>query len=89
MLLPPFRYNLGGGDVVIRSTVPIELKKTHRVIARRVLEKGYLVVDNEEAVAGAGVSSHNSLSLHDPLYVGYVPKANDEYVCVLFFSLSI
>ncbi|XP_041377630.1 agrin-like isoform X2 [Gigantopelta aegis] len=73
-----FRYNLGGGEVVIRSTVPIEPNKSHRVVARRVLEKGFLVMDNEAAVTGAGVHTHNSLSLRDPLYVGYVPNASDE-----------
>ncbi|KAK6177684.1 hypothetical protein SNE40_015737 [Patella caerulea] len=72
-----FRYDLGGGEAILLSRNPVTLKKSHRVIARRLNEVGLLIVDSDNPVNGASTPSHTSLNLKDPLYLGYVPNADD------------
>ncbi|GFU04717.1 hypothetical protein NPIL_519981 [Nephila pilipes] len=68
-----FRYNLGSGAVVLRSTQRVQLGKFHRVIAKRYLKDGLLAVDGQENVSGRSQGTLNSLDLVDNLFVGFVP----------------
>ncbi|GFY50836.1 hypothetical protein TNIN_474141, partial [Trichonephila inaurata madagascariensis] len=68
-----FRYNLGSGAVVLRSSQRVQLGKFHRVIAKRYLKDGLLAVDGQENVSGKSQGTLNSLDLEDNLFVGFVP----------------
>ncbi|CAL1545990.1 unnamed protein product, partial [Lymnaea stagnalis] len=73
-----FRFDLGAGPAILRSRDPVEPIRSHRVIARRVKESGILIVDNDEAVTGSSPFTLTALDLGDPMYLGYIPRANKE-----------
>ena len=68
-----FRYNLGNGPVVIASLDRVEMKKFHRVVAKRYHRDGILELDDYEHVAGQSQGSLKALDLVEDAYVGYVP----------------
>ncbi|KAJ9599102.1 hypothetical protein L9F63_010416, partial [Diploptera punctata] len=68
-----FRYNLGNGPVVITSLDRVEMKKFHRVVAKRYHRDGILQLDDYEHVAGQSQGSLKALDLVEDAYVGYVP----------------
>ena len=72
------RYDLGGGQAIMRSHNQIDPGRTHRVIARRHRRKGELIVDGENTVSGMSPAHLTSLDLNDPLYVGFLPEASNE-----------
>lgn len=69
-----FRYNLGNGAVVISSLEKIELKRFHKVIAKRYHRDGILKLDDFEDVAGQSQGTLKSLDLVEDAFVGYVPS---------------
>ncbi|XP_076451600.1 agrin-like isoform X2 [Babylonia areolata] len=73
-----FRFDLGGGEAILRSRSVVEPGKSHRVIARRMRSSGILIVDSEPDVTGSGPSTHVSLDLSDPLFLGFIPKVSRE-----------
>ena len=64
---------MGNGPVVITSLDRVELKKFHRVVAKRYHRDGILELDNYEHVVGQSQGSHRALDLIEDAYVGYVP----------------
>lgn len=68
-----FRYNLGNGPVIITSVQRVQLRKFHRITAKRYQRDGLLQLDNLEAVAGQSQGTLRALDLLEDAYVGYVP----------------
>ncbi|XP_070206823.1 agrin-like isoform X2 [Littorina saxatilis] len=73
-----FRFDLGGGEAVLQSRNVVEPGRSHRVVARRMKSSGILIVDNDPDVTGRGPSTHISLNLKDPLFLGFIPKVSKE-----------
>ncbi|KAG8193219.1 hypothetical protein JTE90_005566 [Oedothorax gibbosus] len=71
-----FRYNLGSGAVVIRSSDRVPLGKFQKVVAKRYLKDGMLSVEGQENVAGRSQGTLNSLDLVENLYMGFVPGSS-------------
>ncbi len=67
-----FRYNLGSGSVILRSTHPIQLGKVIKVVAKRYLWDGMLSVEGQEDVSGKSLGALKSLDLAENLFLGYV-----------------
>lgn len=74
-----FRYNLGNGAVVISSLEKIELKRFHKITAKRYHRDGILKLDDYEDVAGQSQGTLKSLDLVEHAYVGYVPTNHSRY----------
>ena len=72
------RFDLGGGEAVLQSRSIIEPGRSHRVVARRMRSSGILIVDSDPDVTGNSPSTHLSLNLNDPLFLGYIPKVSKE-----------
>ncbi|GFO16216.1 agrin [Plakobranchus ocellatus] len=84
-----FRYDLGGGPAILRSQVPVERTVMHRVIAHQDKYLGSLVLDNEPEVTGSSPPSHESLELHDPLFLGHVPNGTRETYARIGVSVGL
>ncbi|XP_069999257.1 agrin isoform X5 [Penaeus vannamei] len=68
-----FRYNLGSGPAVIRSHHRVQMKRFHRVVAKRYQRDGILQLDDAEDAIGKAPGTLKSLDLRGSTYVGYVP----------------
>ncbi|XP_064028426.1 basement membrane-specific heparan sulfate proteoglycan core protein isoform X3 [Pogoniulus pusillus] len=65
-----FRYELGSGTAVLRSTEPVALGRWHRVTAERVHKDGTLALDDAAPVKRSSPGKSQGLNLHSPLYLG-------------------
>ncbi|KAM9630106.1 basement membrane-specific heparan sulfate proteoglycan core protein isoform 9-T9 [Morphnus guianensis] len=65
-----FRYELGSGLAVLRSTEPVTLGRWHRVTAERVHKDGTLAVDDAAPVKRSSPGKSQGLNLRTPLYLG-------------------
>ncbi|XP_054251094.1 basement membrane-specific heparan sulfate proteoglycan core protein [Indicator indicator] len=65
-----FRYELGSGTAVLRSTEPVALGRWHRVTAERVHKDGSLALDEAAAVKRSAPGKSQGLNLRSPLYLG-------------------
>ncbi|RWS31437.1 Basement membrane-specific heparan sulfate proteoglycan core protein-like protein [Leptotrombidium deliense] len=68
-----FRYELGSGVVLLRSTDPVKLREWHTVNVRRERKDGFLQVDNQPEVTGSAPGRYVGLDLYENLYIGSVP----------------
>lgn len=59
--------------MVITSLEKIELKRFHKVVAKRYHRDGILKLDDYEDVAGQSQGTLKSLDLVEDAFVGYVP----------------
>ncbi|KAL8568100.1 hypothetical protein ACOMHN_000324 [Nucella lapillus] len=84
-----FRFDLGGGEAVLRSRSIVEPGRSHRVIARRMRSSGILIVDSDPDVTGSGPSTHVSLDLNDPLFLGFIPKVAKEVYARVGVNLGL
>ncbi|XP_023930285.1 agrin-like [Lingula anatina] len=75
-----YRYDLGSGPALIRSTKPIQLNKQHHVMVNRSGSQGALQVDNGEEVLGSSQGNLRSLNLDQPLYAGGIPDMTNDMV---------
>ncbi|XP_023932250.1 agrin-like isoform X3 [Lingula anatina] len=75
-----YRYDLGSGPALIRSTKPIQLNRQHHVMVNRSGSRGALQVDNGEEVLGSSQGNLRSLNLDQPLYVGGIPDMTNDMV---------
>ncbi|XP_067139289.1 agrin-like isoform X1 [Centruroides vittatus] len=71
-----FRYNLGSGPVILRSSQRLQAGRFHRLVAKRYLRDGMLTLDGQEDVAGKSDGNLKSLDLGENLFLGYVPTEN-------------
>ncbi|RWS04342.1 agrin-like protein [Dinothrombium tinctorium] len=67
-----FRYNLGSGTVILRSSKKLVLGAMIKVVAKRYLRDGMLTVEGHEDVAGKSDGDLKSLDLAENLYFGDV-----------------
>ncbi|XP_063033257.1 basement membrane-specific heparan sulfate proteoglycan core protein isoform X2 [Melospiza melodia melodia] len=65
-----FRYELGSGPAVLRSTEPVALGQWHWVTAERIHKDGTLVVDDAVPVKRSSPGKSQGLNLRSPLYLG-------------------
>ncbi|XP_017695325.1 PREDICTED: basement membrane-specific heparan sulfate proteoglycan core protein, partial [Lepidothrix coronata] len=65
-----FRYELGSGPAVLRSTGPVALGQWHWVTAERLNKDGTLVVDDAAPVKRSSPGKSQGLNLRSPLYLG-------------------
>jgi agrin len=72
-----FRYDLGTGPALIRTSQRIRLGVWHRVQAKRWHRDGMLKLDDFDNVDGHSLGSLRSLDLGQPTYVGGVPHSAD------------
>ncbi|XP_049855372.1 agrin-like [Schistocerca gregaria] len=68
-----FRYNLGNGPVVIKSTERVKLNHFHKVSAKRYQRDGMLRLDNGEFTLGQSQGALRSLDLQEDAFIGHVP----------------
>ncbi|XP_050719892.1 agrin-like isoform X2 [Eriocheir sinensis] len=68
-----FRYNLGSGPALIRSHERVQMKRFHRVVAKRYQRDGILQLDDTEDSVGKAPGNLKSLDLRGSTYIGYVP----------------
>ncbi|GFR30669.1 pikachurin, partial [Trichonephila clavata] len=68
-----FRFELGSGLAIIRSTEPVEMRKWHTVHIRRERKDGFLRVDDKPEVTGSTQGQFLGLDLVQPMYIGSVP----------------
>lgn len=68
-----FRYNLGSGPALIRSHERVQMKRFHRVVAKRYQKDGILQLDESEDSVGKAPGNLKSLDLRGSTYIGYVP----------------
>lgn len=69
-----FRFDVGAGPVVIRSSKQLVPNEWVAVSVSRQAGEGKLVVNGEPAVTGRTQGSHKPLKMHTPLYVGGYDK---------------
>ncbi|XP_053776217.1 basement membrane-specific heparan sulfate proteoglycan core protein isoform X1 [Desmodus rotundus] len=67
-----FRYELGSGLAVLRSTEPLTLGRWHRVSAERLNKDGSLRVNGGRPVLRSSPGKSQGLNLHTLLYLGGV-----------------
>ncbi|XP_036888875.1 basement membrane-specific heparan sulfate proteoglycan core protein isoform X11 [Sturnira hondurensis] len=67
-----FRYELGSGLAVLRSTEPLALGRWHRVSAERLNKDGSLRVNGGRPVLRSSPGKSQGLNLHTLLYLGGV-----------------
>ncbi|XP_056651604.1 basement membrane-specific heparan sulfate proteoglycan core protein isoform X6 [Monodelphis domestica] len=67
-----FRYELGSGTAVLRSTQPLTLGRWHHVSAERLNKDGSLRVDGRHPVQRSSPGKSQGLNLHTLLYLGGV-----------------
>uniref|UniRef100_A0A8C0JBH2 Heparan sulfate proteoglycan 2 n=1 Tax=Chelonoidis abingdonii TaxID=106734 RepID=A0A8C0JBH2_CHEAB len=70
-----FRYELGSGLAVLRSTEPLALGQWHKVSAERINKDGTLQVDSSKPVKRSSPGKSQGLNLRTPMYLGGVDKS--------------
>lgn len=65
-----FRFDVGSGPAIIRSSKELTPNEWVAVTVSRYLGEGKIVVNGEPAVSGRSPGGQKALSLHTPLYVG-------------------
>ncbi|KAM9115672.1 basement membrane-specific heparan sulfate proteoglycan core protein isoform 4-T4 [Pangshura tecta] len=70
-----FRYELGSGMAVLRSTEPLALGQWHKVSAERIGKDGTLQVDSSKPVKRSSPGKSQGLNLRTPMYLGGVDKS--------------
>ncbi|XP_054715534.1 agrin-like [Uloborus diversus] len=68
-----FRYNLGSGEAILRSSQRLQLGRFHRITAKRYQRDGMISVDGKSETTGQSPGSRNYLDLGENLFLGYVP----------------
>ncbi|XP_055334862.1 agrin-like [Paramacrobiotus metropolitanus] len=71
-----FRYDLGDGPALIRSTSQVVIDKRHRITAKRFNQDGMLRLDDNPEVLGKCPGSRKFLDLDESLFIGYIPYSN-------------
>ncbi|XP_053546192.1 basement membrane-specific heparan sulfate proteoglycan core protein isoform X4 [Bombina bombina] len=72
-----FRFELGSGLAVLRSTQPVALGQWHKVSAERLNKDGTLLVDSEAPVKRSSPGKSQGLNLKTPMYLGGVDNTVD------------
>ena len=68
-----FRYDLGDGVRILRSTNRVQAGVVYHIVAKRYNRDGLLRVAGDEEVKGASPGTMKSLNLGHESYIGYVP----------------
>ncbi|XP_028850828.1 basement membrane-specific heparan sulfate proteoglycan core protein isoform X4 [Denticeps clupeoides] len=69
-----FRYELGTGQAVLHSPLPVSLGQWHRVEAGRLNQDGSLRVDAGLEVLRSSPGKAQGLNIHTPMFLGGVPS---------------
>ncbi|XP_053203180.1 agrin-like [Panonychus citri] len=73
-----FRYNLGSGTVILRSSEKISTRERVKLVAKRYLRDGLLTVDRQRDVAGSAEGDLKNLDLAENLYIGHLIAINNS-----------
>ncbi|GFR20054.1 basement membrane-specific heparan sulfate proteoglycan core protein [Trichonephila clavata] len=73
-----FKYDLGSGVVVLRSSQKLQIGRFHRIIAKRYQRDGMLSVDGQDETTGHSKGPKNFLDLGEHLYIGFVPGSVEQ-----------
>ena len=76
-----FRYDLGGGPLVIKSNSKVILGHWHKLVAKRYNQDGFLALDESDKVMGQTSGSIKTLNVGQLSWIGGV---NDGKTCVFF-----
>lgn len=74
-----FRYDLGSGTLVLRSTAKVKLGQWQTVVARRYNQDGFLSLD-EDKVTGQAVGSIKTLNIDKVTWMGGIPHGESDYI---------
>ncbi len=69
-----FRYDLGAGPLILRSSVQIKLGHWHHLVAKRYHQDGFLALDGSDKVTGKALGSLKTLNVGDLLWIGGIDK---------------
>ena len=69
-----FRYDLGVGPAVLRSSIPIKLGHWHRLVAKRYHQDGFMSLDGVDRITGQTVGSIKTLNVKSLAFMGGVPE---------------
>ena len=73
-----FRYDLGVGPAVLRSSIPIKLGHWHRLVAKRYHQDGFMSLDGVDRITGQTVGSIKTLNVKSLAFMGGVPEGTNE-----------
>ena len=79
-----FRYDLGGGPLVIKSNSKIILGHWHKLVAKRYNQDGFLALGESDKVMGQTSGSIKTLNVGQLSWIGGVNEGNNELAHVLF-----
>ena len=65
-----FRYNLGSGQIVVKSEMEVELNIWHTITATLSFGRGQLSVDNEPVIVGSSQSIFTVLNTQSNIWLG-------------------
>ncbi|CAG7734118.1 unnamed protein product, partial [Allacma fusca] len=68
-----FRYDLGDGPAILRSSSRVSSGSTHHIVAKRYNRDGLLRLDGEDDVKATSPGTMKSLNLDHGGYMGFVP----------------
>ena len=75
-----FRYDLGVGPAILKSSVPIKLGHWHRLVAKRYHQDGFLAIDGIDKITGQTVGSIKTLNVDKMAYFGGFGEGTYAYV---------
>jgi len=68
-----FRYDLGDGPAILRSTNRVLSGSSYHIVAKRYNRDGLLRVDGDEEVKGTSPGAMKSLNLDHGSFMGFIP----------------
>ena len=82
-----FRYDLGVGPAILKSSVPIKLGHWHRLVAKRYHQDGFLAIDGIDKITGQTVGSIKTLNVDKMAYFGGFGEGMKNYIPIsILFS---
>ncbi|KAK2165282.1 hypothetical protein LSH36_52g01014 [Paralvinella palmiformis] len=70
-----FRYDLGSGPAVLRSSHQVTLNKFHKLKVQRFMKEGILYLDDMYEASSVSPGKLNNLNLRTDTFLGWVPNA--------------
>ena len=66
-----FRYDLGVGPAILKSSIQIKLGHWHRLVAKRYHQDGFMSLDGTDKITGQTVGSIKTLNV-EQLHVFFI-----------------
>ena len=65
-----FRYDLGVGPAILKSSIQIKLGHWHRLVAKRYHQDGFMSLDGTDKITGQTVGSIKTLNVEQLAFMG-------------------